>query len=298
MTASYWKTAVISLALFAIVAVPILLIALAMSGGDTQAQRRGGFRGQWRGGGNYFPAPSDEPFPGEKFTFCTVMYTSVRGEALGFGWNTDYPDSGYNFMIRLEELTTIQINKKPNGEPDQVILYLNDEDLFNYPYIFMSDVGTAEFDSEEVEALRAYLLRGGFLHVDDFWGDRAWRFWEYEIDKVLPQEEGYTIRDVPLSHEIFNIVFKVTEVPQVPSIQYWRGTRDGSTSERGAETAEPHLRAIFRPGTNDIMVLMSHNTDIADGWEKERESQEYFEEFSVKKSYPIGINIVVYAMTH
>ena len=246
--------------------------------------------------------PSRDVFPGDKFTFCTVAYRSVRSEALGFGWNTDWPDAGYNFMIRLEELTSIQINKKPNGEPHQVVVQLTDKELFDYPYVFMSDVGTAYFDDQEVEALREYLLRGGLLHVDDFWGDPAWRNWEYEIAKVLTPEE-YPIRDVPLTHPIFKIVFDIKEVPQIPSIQYWEGARDGTTSERGRATAEPHIRAIFHPDdagnpNGRIMVLMTHNTDVADGWEKEREDPQYFEEFSVKKSYPLGINIVVYAMTH
>ncbi len=92
-------------------------------------------------------------------------------------------------------------------------------------------------------------------------------------------------------------VFNVKEVPQVPSIQYWSGARNGTTSERGMESAEPHLRGIWDKNGR-LMVVMSHNTDIADGWEKDRENEEYFREFSVKKSFPIGINIVVYALTH
>ncbi len=243
--------------------------------------------------------PERDIFPGDKFTFCTVAYTSVRREELGFGWNTDYPDAGYNFMIRLEELTTIEISKDNEGKPQQVVVELTDPELFDYPYIFMSDVGTADFTDEEVKALRSYLLRGGFLHVDDFWGDRAWNYWEMEIRKVLPSEENFRIIDLkPGNHEIFNIVFPVKEVPQVPSIQYWNGSgRDGTTSERGLSTSEPHIRGIFHPDGR-LMVLMTHNTDIADGWEKERENEVYFQEFAVKKSYPLGINIIAYVMTH
>jgi len=160
----------------------------------------------------------------------------------------------------------------------------------------MSDVGTAGFTKEEAKNLREYLLRGGFLHADDFWGERAWNNWAYEIEQILPPDE-YPIRDIPLTHDIFHIVFDVNEVPQVPSIQYWSSTRDGTTSERGRETAEPHLRGIWDKDGR-LMVVMSHNTDLADGWEQERKNEEYFREFSVKKSYPLGINIVVYALTH
>ena len=92
-------------------------------------------------------------------------------------------------------------------------------------------------------------------------------------------------------------MFDIKEVPQVPSIQWWTSPRGHTTSERGATTATPHLRGIWDKNGR-LMVVMSHNTDIADGWEKESENEEYFREFSVKKSFPLGINIVVYALTH
>ena len=261
------------------------------------AQRWGGWRGGWGGRFQNIPGPKLKDFPGRKFTFCTVQYSGNGwDEPLGFGWPTDYPNSGYNFMIRLAELTTIEINRTETGEPRQEVIKLTDPAVFNYPILFMSDVGTTGFSKDEITNLRKYLLRGGFLYADDFWGDRAWDNWSYEIGQVLPPEE-YPIRDIPLSHDIFHIVFDVKEVPQVPSIQYWSRTRDGTTSERGAESRDAHLRGIWDK-KGRLMVVMSHNTDIADGWEQEREDPEYFREFSVKKSYPIGINIVVYAMTH
>jgi hypothetical protein len=271
----------------------IILIACSAFGISTAAS--GQF---WDQRYRRFPDPPKlSKFPGEKFTFCTIRYRNNGwDEPLGFGWSTDWPDSGYNFMIRLSELTTIEINRDENGEPHQEILTLTDPALFNYPIIFMSDVGTCGLDAQEAKALRKYLLAGGFLHADDFWGETAWKNWVYEISQVLPPDE-YPIRDIPLTHELFHIVFDVNELPQVPSIQYWSASRDGTTSERGAETADPHFRGIFDKNGR-LMVLMTHNTDIADGWEKERENEEYFREFSVKKSYPIGINLVVYALTH
>jgi hypothetical protein len=245
-----------------------------------------------------FPDPPKlSAFPGGKFTFCTLKYSNNGwDEPLGFGWSTDWPDSGHNFMLRLAELTTIEINRDENGEPHQEILALTDPALFNYPIVFMSDAGTCGFTPEEATALRKYLLAGGFIHVDDFWGETAWKNWVYEISQVLPADE-YPIRDILLTHELFHIVFDVKELPQVPSIQYWSASRDGTTSERGEETKDPHFRGIWDKNGR-LMMLMTHNTDIADGWEKERENEEYFREFSVKRSYPIGINLVVYALTH
>jgi hypothetical protein len=141
-------------------------------------------------------------------------------------------------------------------------------------------------------------LRGGFLLVDDFWGDYAWANWEYEIGRVFPPDE-YPIVDIPLNHPIFHCVFDIKEVPQVPAInQFWEWQMTGNTYE-GQPTIDPspHCRGIFDKNGR-LMIVMMHNTDLGDGWEREGENEGYFREFSVKKAYPMGINIVVYAMTH
>ena len=223
------------------------------------------------------------------------MYQSVRREWLGTGWNTDYPDSDYNFMIRLSELTETPVSFDQHDEPGHVVVRLTDDALFEYPFLFMSDVGTAYFSPEEAVRLRTYLDMGGFLWVDDFWGPEAWENWSLEIGKVLPPAD-YPIVGVPLDHTIFRSLYTVREIPQIPSIQYWRRSGGTGTSERGGLSAEPHFRAI----TDDhgrIMVFMSHNTDIADGWEREGESAEFFHRFSID-AYAVGINVILYAMTH
>jgi hypothetical protein len=229
------------------------------------------------------------------FTFCRLYYTSVRNEPLGHGWNTDYPNSDINFMIRLSQLTRAHVNLDDDGEPNHVVVRATDDELFSCPFVFMSDVGTTGFDELEVDRLRAYLLAGGFLYVDDFWGDQAWEHWSREIAKVLPPDE-YPIVDIPSDHELFRGLYRLEGVPQIPSIQHWLWS-GGTTSERGWESEQPHCRGIFdRYGR--LMVVMTHNTDIADGWEREGEDAEFFALFSVTKSYPMGINIVLYAMTH
>lgn len=278
--------------------VSVLLLAEAALYADIAEAQNWGRRGRRGGWGAPPRAPTSDMFKSNVFTFCRIMYTSVRDEAKGYGWTTDYPDSDYNFMIRLAELTTIAINRDANGDPLHVTVRMTDEEILDYPFTFMSDVGTVGMTEREVEGLRRYLLNGGFLHVDDFWGEAAWTHWETQIGRVLPPDR-YPIMDIPLSDDIFRIVFHVKEVPQVPSIQHWRQVgRDSSiTSERGLETATPHMRGI-RNEAGHWIVIMTHNTDIADGWEREAENHEYFKEFSVKKSYPLGINIVVYALTH
>ncbi len=230
-----------------------------------------------------------------RFIFCRVLYTSVRSEWLGTGWNTDYPDGDFNFMQRFEEFTRAEVSRDGDGHPNHVVVDLNNDHLFSFPFLFMSDVGTVGFTAAEADRLRAYLEKGGFLYVDDFWGWYAWDHWESQIRKVLPADR-YPLSDLTPEHPIFHTLYDVYQVPQIPSIQFWRRSGGRETSERGDESAIPHLRAITDAGGR-IMVLMSFNTDIADGWEREGEEYEFFHRFS-PDAYALAINIVLYALTH
>jgi hypothetical protein len=254
----------------------------------------GQFRGFGGGFRRYPPRyPKADTF-GHGFNFCRAIYTSTRAEAGGQGWGTDYPDAELNFSIRLSELTRTRVSMQNNGRPDYLTVRLTDDALFQCPYLHMEDVGTVTFNEREVEALREYLLKGGFMWVDDFWGSYAWDQWVSEISRVLPPSE-YPIQDVPMSHPLMKAQFVITEFPQIPSIQAWRGAPD-QTSERGYDSAEPHIRSISDRHGN-IMVLMTHNTDISDAWEREGEDPRYFYLFS-PKGYAVGINTMMYAMTH
>src|SRR4029079_4147977 len=131
---------------------------------------------------------------------------------------------------------------------------LNDERLFQCPFLMMTEVGAADFDGEEASHLRDYLLKGGFLWVDDFWGEYGWLVWERAIRKVLPASE-YPIVELDLSHPIFHNFYEIHTKVQIPNAGHWMST--GTTSER-RDSQEPHVRAIL----NDrgyIMVLMTHN---------------------------------------
>lgn len=244
-------------------------------------------------------SPPRYPDPGAPadgdFVFARVEYQSVRYESLGQGWYTDYPEGDKNFMSRFGEFTAAPVSLTSSGYPNHVVVTLYDEELFKYPFIFMSDVGTLGFDSIEVERLRDYLLKGGFLWVDDFWGWRAWDQWRREIGRVLPPDE-YPILDIPPEHPIRQMLYDIAEIPQIPSIQWWRSTGRHTTSERGAESATPHLRGISDK-RGRLLVLMSHNTDIADGWERENDDFDFFDKFSFP-AYAIGINVGIYVMSH
>ena len=271
----------------------LLVFVVSLGFAQQQWQQNRGWRGWW----NRVPPkfPTEEDLRERAFSFCRVLYESVRDEPLGHGWNTDYPDSDINFMVRFSELTSARINRDAEGMPNHVVVTLDDDAVFNYPFIFMSDVGTAGFTPSQAERLRQYLLRGGTLYVDDFWGIRAFEHWKREMGQVLPADK-YPIVDVPLDHPIFRSFFTIKKIPQIPSIQFWRRSGGTSTSERGFETDEPHFRGIFDE-KGRLMVIMTHNTDIADGWEREAEDDEFFYRFSIR-AYPLGVNIAIYAMTH
>ena len=231
----------------------------------------------------------EKKFSKDVFTFVRIKYDS-SGYRRGGGWSTDFRDSELNFSLRLQQLTTIKVN------PEPIVLELTDPSLFDYPFIYIIEPGGLMFHPEEVTALRKYLLNGGFLMVDDFWGDEEYDNFYQEIKRVFPDREPV---DVPLEHEIFQCVYPLNEKPQLPSIHAaWAGRSSGVIWEpRSSDTSKAVYKAI-RDDADRIMVFICHNTDLGDGWEREGEDPWYFEEFSVKKAYPLGINIVTYAMTH
>ena len=237
--------------------------------------------------------PTADSFDGF-YNFCRGMFDSSRREGGGQGWSTDYPDADINFSIRLSELTKTRVSRLPNGEPNHLVIRIGDDALFQCPTLHMEDVGTMHLSEPEVVRLREYLLKGGFLYVDDFWGDAAWQQWEEQIGRVLPPDR-YPIVDLTPEHQLFRTMFIVPRLPQIPSINHWM-RMGGGTSERGAESAVPNIRGINdRHGR--LMVLMTHNTDISDAWEREGEDPRYFYQFS-PDGYAVGINIMMYALTH
>ena len=234
-------------------------------------------------------------WPDRNLAGCHMLYTSVRREANGSGWRTDYPWAQRNLLIRLSELTKTRVSFLKEGVPHVWLVRLTDPALFECSFLMASDVGTIGLSEEEVDGLRLYLEKGGFLWVDDFWGEAAWDQWSRELARAMPSAE-YTVEDVPLSDPIFHSMMAVKKVPQVTGIGFWRNVGGSTTSERGAETAVAHLRAI-RDKHGRIIVVMTHNTDVSNSWERETEDPAYFYQFSID-GYALGVNILLYAMTH
>ena len=227
-----------------------------------------------------------------KFHYCRAAYRSnLRGD--GAGWLTDYPLADIDLSIRLSELTKIRVAFDGPQQPKHLIVQLTSDELYQCPIIIMQEVGRLAFSSDDAEHLRNYLLKGGFLWVDDFWGSYAWNVWQTEIRKVFPAGE-YPIIDLPPDHPLYHTMFDLEGVPQIPGIGTW--LYGGRTSERGADSAQVNSRAIVdRYGR--IMVYMTHNTDVSDSWEREGEDPEYFRRFSID-GYRVAVNVMLYAMTH
>jgi uncharacterized protein DUF4159 len=248
---------------------------------------RGGFFGF---GAGRIAKPDD--FDG-RFHYCRVVYRQSPDGRDG-SWRTDYPRADINFSIRFSELTRTNVSFNAQHEPNHLLVNLGGPELFGCPVVILSAPGAVSINDAEGLNLRTYLLKGGFLWVDDFWGSYEWDHWVREIRHALPADE-YPIFDVPPDHPIMRTQYIVEGVTQMPNIGYWERS-GGRTSEQGSDSAVPHLRAIAdRNGR--IMVLITHNTDIGDSWEREGDDPRYFMLFG-PKGYALGINTFLYALTH
>jgi hypothetical protein len=271
----------------AVVTLTIVATLVAAAAVDAQFRRRGG-------GGRSFGVrvATPEDYLGG-FQFCRVAFNSdFRGD--GGNWSVDYPRADINLSIRLAELTKAYVNLDENDEPIPLLIRLIDPVMFQCPFIMMTEVGSASISPPEAERLREYLLRGGFLWADDFWGSYAWDWWVAQFSQVLPPAE-YPIVDLPPTHPLFSSQFQISEVPQIASIGHWAST-GGGTSERLEDSAVAHARAVLDRHGN-IMVLMTHNTDLGDSFEREADDPQYFYQMSVP-GYAFGINTLLYALTH
>jgi len=268
----------------------LLLASVTMAAAELQRGRGG------PGRNGYSSRPlryaTLEDFDGS-FQFCRIVFNaSMNG--FGSSWNVDFPRADENLSIRLSELTKAPVSMGHDDLPNHLLINLRQPELFHCPFIMMTEVGRLFLDEEESAGLRNYLLKGGFLWADDFWGERAWQVFESQIRKALPAP-SYPIVDLPLTHPMFTALMKVKRIPQIPSINFWGGL-GGRTSEQGADSATPHARAIL-DDHGRVMVFITHNTDFGDAFEREGDDHEYFLEFSVE-GYALAVNVLLYAMSH
>ena len=217
-----------------------------------------------------------------EFYFTRAIYSGGRGRRWGPRWSTDYPKADLQFISILQRVTNLGVYEGQNA------IRLNDPNLRRFPFLYALEVGSMTMTDEEVAGLRAYLIAGGFLLIDDFWGTWDWQNFEMEIRRVLPE---YPIVDVPLEHPIFNMVYDIDEVVQVPAVN--NAIYGGPTWERDGYV--PETRAIFDEDGR-MMVMINWNTDLGDAWEW-ADNPYYPLQFSTY-AFQMGVNFVVYAMTH
>jgi len=253
-------------------------------------------------------------FEKDVFTFVRLIYRrapdgpNISYTSSGKGWITDYPDSDLNLSYRMQQVTSIKV------DPDGRVLRLTDPALTDYPWIYMVEPGGLALKDEEVPALRNYLLNGGVLMADDFWGQKQWDNFERNMKRVLPEKE---FEELPMEHAIFHCVFDLKGPKnklQTPNIRQGIWSLDPSRHEygvtweyyhddydnydgQGRAAHDMHVRAML-DDKKRIMVIATHNCDNGDSWEREGEDDGFFHEFSEKRGFPLGINIIFYLMTH
>lgn len=227
--------------------------------------------------------------PNDVFTFARLRYTSGTWGRRP-KWMIDYPDCDLNISYRLQQLTSLEVS------PYGAVVDIDAEQMRHYPFIYMIEPGDIYLNSEEARTMREYMLNGGFIMVDDFWGTDEWDTFYRGFKKIFPEKEP---KELGLDHPIFDIVFKLDIKPQIPAVGIaMMGRQSGITYEWNKHGTEvPQYKGVYDDKGRMCMVIC-FNTDLGDGWEEEGTDPWYFREFSEKYAYPLGINIIFYAMTH
>jgi hypothetical protein len=233
------------------------------------------------------PADAD----GAEFHFARLIY-GERGFGRGFrgrgAWTTDWPEAEHFFMQGLTRLTRVdgvQVSVYSGAGGEQVSL--QDDSIFDYPWLYAVEVGRWSFTPEEIEKLREYLLRGGFLMVDDFHGSEEWSGFAAVMQRMFPDR---AIIDIPDDSEVFHVLYDLDERVQIPGLA---AMYSGVTYER--DGYDPHWRGVF-DDEGRLLVAINHNMDLGDAWEH-ADTPGYPEPMTAM-AYRFAVNYVIYAMTH
>ena len=224
--------------------------------------------------------------PAKEFTFVRIVYDSPHSPYnYGFGgaWRVDFPEADENFIKGVHEWagTNLGISAQP------VQLRATDQRLFDYPLAYIVEPGHMELSEAEAASLREYLLRGGFLFLDDFHGEAEWQRARGQLKMIFPE---YEVKDLPLTHPIFHSYFDLDQVVQVPGVA---ALIHGVTYEKGGVT--PHYMGV-EDKNGRLMIFLTRNCDLGDAWEWINESR-YPAQYGLV-AYKIGINVVIYGMSH
>lgn len=229
------------------------------------------------------PAAQDEYDLAGEFAFVRLQWDSYYRGGFGFGpWAIDFPDADRNFLRGVARLSNVRVMSEP------IVLRLDEEEIFEYPFLYALEMGRnggPYFSPVEIENLREYLLRGGFLMVDDFWGTREWQTFASAMATVFPER---TIEQLAPDHEIFRIYYDTGGPQMIPALG-----NPGNVPERDVDHASVHA---IHDDDGRIMVLINWNTDLGDGWE-----HTYHPRYPTRyanQAYQLGINYLIYSLTH
>lgn len=256
--------------MFAVAAAVVLAAAYGQSG------RTPGFLSQ-SGQKQLFTVGSDP-----QFTFVRLVYTGLRSWGYYKNWYTDWPKADRQFILGIKRLTNIKVADQGKA------ISVTDKEIFRYPFIYSVESGHWNLTDEEISGLREYLERGGFLFCDDFWGSREWENFQGNIDRVLP---GKKIVEIPMDHPIFHSYYDISQIIQTPNV----GNALYKTTTFEDDGYVPHCRGIF-DSRGRLMVVINWNTDLGDAWEW-ADLPGYPAKYSTY-AYQIGINSIIYAMSH
>ena len=228
---------------------------------------------------------------GAEFHFARMIYTDLpqygggrgRGRARGW-WRQDWPEAEMYFGQAIERLTRIDIGQS-------VTIDLLSDDLYDYPWLYATQVGYWSLSDEELAALREYLARGGFLVVDDFF-DQEWGVFQQTMSRLYPDRPIVEI-EPGSEDEILHVVYDLDEKVQIPGLRHLRGYRGGGFSTMNLP--EPHWRGIF-DDEGRLIIAINYNMDIGDAWEEANNPR--YPEPMTALSYRFAVNYSVYAMTH
>jgi hypothetical protein len=234
------------------------------------------------------PAAVDNRFAGLQWRFVRIKYhfategTHIPQDFYGEPWGIDAPAAEQNLTRRVKTATAIQVE-------DPILLTLDDPRLFEYPWIYFVEPSSMRMTEAELPILREYFLRGGFAMMDDFHGQFEWDAFAREMKRLFPDRE---IVEIPKDHPVFSCFYKLDGFPQVAGLGSFLA---GRSWEKGG--AVPHLRTMLDDNGRPMMFI-NFNTDMGDGWEwSNAEGYPGYIKYT-GLAYRMGINEIVYALTH
>ena len=223
-----------------------------------------------------------EGSPTAEFHFARLYYTQNPSSRRGWGggWRTDYADAEYHLMQGINRLTRVDGQSVEWSGEGGVIIQLTDDRLFDYPWLYAVEVGQWYLNDQEAALLREYLDRGGFLMVDDFWGNYEWSIFVESMNRVFPDRP---IVDLGEDHPLLHVLYDLDQRTQIPGRG---GPRRGTV---------PQWRGIF-DDDNRLMVAINFNMDMGDAWE--HADDPWYPEPYTALAYRFAVNYLIYSMTH